>query len=80
MIEIKEYFNDLYLKLLKRPKSKFKNRDIVELNEKGIKLGIKIDKSLKVYQSIWIFGGYVVFFYDTHINESISEEWLKLKE
>ena len=76
---IKEYLLRLYNKY-KRPKPKFKKGDIVELNDKGIKLGIKIDKPLKISHIIRIFGGYVVFFHDTHFYESISEEWLKLKE
>ncbi len=77
---IKEYFNDLYLKLLRRPHSKFKRGDIVELNQKGIKLGIKTEKHLVVNYVFWFLGGYIVLFKNCYIHESISEEWLKLKE
>lgn len=77
---IKEYFNDLYLKLLFRPKPKFKKGDIVELNDDGRNIGIIINKPLIVSHTFWFMGNYIVLFKNCFIHESICENWLKLKE
>lgn len=77
---IKEYFEYLYLKHISRPKPKFKIGDILEVNNDGIKLGIKINKQLKVSHVYWILGGYVILFENCKIHESLNENWLKLKE
>lgn len=68
----------LYRWMINRPEPKFKNGDLVQINDDGAEYGINTHvKILEVTGNYWTGDGYAVFLNDSGVDGMIHEKWLE---
>lgn len=68
----------LYRWMINRPEPKFKNGDLVQINDDGAEHGINTHvKTLKVTGNYWTGDGYVVDLNNSGMDGMIHEKWLE---